>query len=131
MSAPNVTPTPWPPFRIGIISREDYDHARACVNFLAGVPAEKLDATLLERLLKVEAERDRLQARLNTNRCNRGHKTLPLTLWDCPECHNETRRQRDELLAALRGCVEHMEHSTRPGREAWEVATALLTKVSA
>lgn len=45
-------------------------------------------------------DRDRLQARLNTSRCNSGHDTLPLTLWDCPECHNETKRQLAELVEA-------------------------------
>lgn len=48
------------------------------------------------------AERDWLQARLDTNRCNRGHETLPLTLWDCPECHNETKRKLAELAEALK-----------------------------
>ncbi len=42
----------------------------------------------------------RLQARLEHNRCNSGHETLPLVLWDCPECHNETRRKLAELIEA-------------------------------
>lgn len=41
------------------------------------------------------------QAKLNHNRCHSGHETLPLVLWDCPECHNETRRARDAALIAL------------------------------
>ena len=31
-------------------------------------------------------ERDALQAKLDCDTCNSGHKTLPLTLWDCPVC---------------------------------------------
>ena len=37
------------------------------------------------------------QAKMNTNRCNKGHETLPLYLWDCPACHDETRAERDAL----------------------------------
>jgi hypothetical protein len=35
----------------------------------------------------------------NTTRCNKGHETLPLVLWDCPDCHEETKKQRDKFLA--------------------------------
>lgn len=58
--------------------------------------ADRIDAAMAELV----AERDRLQARLDTNRCNSGHETLPLTLWDCPECHNETKRKLAELIEA-------------------------------
>lgn len=47
------------------------------------------------------AERDSLQAKLDTNRCNSGHETLPLALWDCPECHNTTKRKLAELIEAV------------------------------
>lgn len=42
----------------------------------------------------------RLQAKLDTNRCNRGHETLPLVLWDCPECHGVTKAKLAELVEA-------------------------------
>lgn len=45
------------------------------------------------------------RAKLNTNRCNSGHETLPLVLWECPACHDETRKERD----ALRERVEDLE----------------------
>lgn len=32
------------------------------------------------------AEVDALRAKLNADTCNNGHKTRPLSLWDCPVC---------------------------------------------
>lgn len=31
-------------------------------------------------------------------KCNKGHVTLPLKLWDCPACTEELRREKAELL---------------------------------
>ncbi len=75
------------------------NHTRTASERLALLDARADVAALI-------AERDALQERLNTNRCNRGHETLPLTLWDCPECHNETRRERDALREALSEMTE-------------------------
>jgi hypothetical protein len=49
---------------------------------------------LLERLAQAEAK-------LQQTRCHRGHDTLPLTLWDCPACHDITRAERDALIRQL------------------------------
>jgi len=38
-------------------------------------------------------------------------------------------RQRDELTEALYACIEHMEHSTPQGREAWHNAVDLLARI--
>ncbi|HEY3434271.1 MAG TPA: hypothetical protein VGK41_01325 [Solirubrobacterales bacterium] len=50
-------------------------------------------------------ERDRLQTMLDTNRCNRGHETLPLALWDCPACHDETKRRLASLIAGSKAML--------------------------
>jgi hypothetical protein len=34
-----------------------------------------------------------------------------------------------DVVEALEGCIEHMEHSTPQGRQAWESATAALAKI--
>lgn len=51
-------------------------------------------------LTALRAEVARLNDKLNCNKCNKGHETLPLYLWDCPKCHAETKaevaRLRDE-----------------------------------
>jgi hypothetical protein len=64
------------------------------------------DGVSLEARLR--AQLAEAQQRLNNDRCNRGHKTLPLILWDCPACHEETRaklaaaeKERDEARSAL------------------------------
>ena len=64
---------------------------------------ERASALVEARILlaDVVAERDQLKARLETTRCNSGHDTLPLTLWDCPECHNETRAKLQALMLAI------------------------------
>jgi len=46
--------------------------------------------TLQERL-------DIAEAKLAHNKCNAGHETLPLVLWDCPECTQILREERDDL----------------------------------
>lgn len=46
----------------------------------------------------------RLRGMLETNRCGRGHVTLPLVLWDCPECHEITRLRLVNLIAADDEC---------------------------
>ncbi len=65
------------------------------------VPQDGESFTLLrKRLSEAEAERDRLQAKLDCNKCNAGHETLPLALWDCPECvrlkMDALAKERDE-----------------------------------
>jgi len=35
--------------------------------------------------------------KLNINKCNAGHETLPLYLWDCPRCHEETKKENERL----------------------------------
>lgn len=79
---------------------------------------------LLYLLIALDAawkERDALQKRLDTNRCNSGHLTLPLTLWDCPECHNLTRAERDALHAELtkqeEWCAVHHSDKAATSRE--------------
>lgn len=59
------------------------------------------------------AARDELQAKLNHNRCHNGHETLPLVLWDCPECHQRTR---DKLAEATKS-LEHIVTLTFSLRE--------------
>lgn len=51
---------------------------------------------------KARAEVERLTKRLNKNRCNSGHETLPVYLWDCPVCVQE---KLDKLKAEGRGEV--------------------------
>jgi hypothetical protein len=34
-----------------------------------------------------------------------------------------------DVVEALEGCIEHMEHSTPQGRQAWESARAALAKI--
>jgi len=48
-----------------------------------------------------DAEIARLTEKLNANKCNRGHETLPLVLWDCPACTEEIRREIQRLRIAL------------------------------
>jgi hypothetical protein len=92
VSAPNVTPRPWPPFRIGIISREDYEHARVCVNWLAGVPTERMQGSLIADLLTVDAENDDLKEKLLD-------REVGLTAQ--ADQIKALTAQRDELVAAL------------------------------
>lgn len=55
---------------------------------------------------ELAADRDRLQAKLDTNRCGRGHETLPLVLWDCPECHQQTKDRLTALIAASEAALK-------------------------
>lgn len=38
-----------------------------------------------------------LKEKLATNRCNSGHTTVPLPLWDCPVCTDLIRKENLEL----------------------------------
>ena len=39
-----------------------------------------------DQIAALTAEVERLTAKLESDECNAGHKTLPLKLWDCPAC---------------------------------------------
>ena len=59
---------------------------------------------------RVVAENKRLNDKLNCNRCNKGHITLPLILWDCPACHDETRAAlaaKDKRIAELEDDLQY------------------------
>lgn len=57
---------------------------------------------------KMAAEIQRLQAKLDLNECNSGHKTLPLTLWDCPACHDVTKAKLKTAEDLLRKRTERI-----------------------
>ena len=68
------------------------------------------------------ADRDRLKARLASNKCGHGHVTIPLALWDCPQCHEATRQglaravqDKQELEAALRAILFQVVQGAGPG----------------
>jgi len=54
---------------------------------------------------KAVAQRDEALARLELNRCNSGHETLPLKLWECPACvagvEEKLEAERDQALARV------------------------------
>jgi hypothetical protein len=54
-----------------------------------------------------------LQRRLEKNTCNSGHVTLPLILWDCPECHNQTRREREALSIRVQELTDRLLEVTK------------------
>ena len=62
------------------------------------------------------AEVSRLRALLEHNRCNSGHETLPLKLWDCPVCAEErvkearraALREAAEVVRTFRECTDHV-----------------------
>lgn len=55
-----------------------------------------------QEIERLQAEVERLNGKLNHNRCNAGHETLPLYLWDCPECTRLVREQAREAQEALK-----------------------------
>lgn len=46
-----------------------------------------------------------LEAKLNSNRCNSGHETLPLSLWVCPACCEEREGALKAEIERLRGVI--------------------------
>lgn len=58
-----------------------------------------------------EDELARCKEKLACNKCNRGHETLPLILWDCPACHDETKAH----TTALREALEAISHKAAIG----------------
>lgn len=59
-----------------------------------------------DAVVNLTLDRDRLQIKLDMNRCGRGHETLPLVLWDCPECHGETKRKLARLIEAAEAALK-------------------------
>ena len=55
------------------------------VMWASGVQIEDV-VWLLDQIAALTAEVERLTAKLESDECNAGHKTLPLKLWDCPAC---------------------------------------------
>ena len=49
----------------------------------------------------LQAQLAQAEAKLNHNRCNAGHETLPLVLWDCPECTRLIKQRVDQLQAEI------------------------------
>jgi hypothetical protein len=54
---------------------------------------------LWEAYQALEKENNHLLAQLDCSLCNSGHQTLPLRLWDCPEC---TRLKHEAEITALK-----------------------------
>ena len=59
---------------------------------------------------------------LNVPTCGRGHKSLPLALWDCPVCHENTKDRANTAEARLNKALERFFAS---GCNAAEVAEYL------
>lgn len=91
MSAPELTKEDIARTRLLISSLQLCDDKTCLTCVKDGRELAKFSDCLLATL-------DAAWTKLDKNVCNSGHVTLPLTLWDCPECHNETRRERDEAV---------------------------------
>lgn len=69
-------------------------------------------------LLKAEVERLRTRYEKPGQRCNSGHENvLPVSLWDCPTCTEQTRELLKEMVSQMEGfamlnceCWEDSEH---------------------
>jgi len=70
-------------------------------------------ALMQEREEGLQQQLQAAQEKLNQNRCNSGHETLPLVLWDCPECSRITReslRNENEMMrTSLFDCREQLQ----------------------
>jgi len=73
--------------KVRMLMRHDLDHEAVC-------------NMGRDRIVWLAGQVDALQAKLDHNRCNSGHETLPLVLWDCPECHQRTRDKLAKLVEA-------------------------------
>jgi len=59
-----------------------------------------------DAVVALTIDRDRLQAKLDTKLCGNGHdNVLPLELWDCPACHEETKRKLTRLIEAAEAAL--------------------------
>jgi hypothetical protein len=77
------------------------------------IAATELIADLRANRDKIAGENVRLQQRLDKNVCHSGHVTLPRTLWDCPECHNQTRLEREALRIRVQELTDRLFEVTR------------------
>ena len=59
-------------------------------------------------IAELQQETANLQARLDQNTCNSGHTTLPIILWDCPECVRIAKEKMQAEIAELRAVVDPM-----------------------
>ena len=95
-------------------SRKEVQHALDCSDGKCG-HHPRFDCDQCHPNKVLAAAYRTAEAKLNHNRCHSGHETLPLKLWDCPACHDETRRK---LAEAQKGCLtEGMKLSLNMIRE--------------
>ena len=79
---------------------------------------------------QLELELAEVMARIESPvRCHRGHEFYPLTLWDCPDCHDDTRKQRDALAKALDEVMEDYGCSGSISVESHVKAESILSEV--
>ena len=68
---------------------------------------------LLDALDEARDRAHRAQERLDCTRCNSGHETLPLKLWDCPECVRLRASKAVRDLEILQGQLDDALISAR------------------
>ncbi len=71
-------------------------HWKGAYEDLRRLCTEKLGPAGVKRVSEMMDERDAALKALEKNRCNSGHETLPLRLWECPACVDLIRQERDD-----------------------------------
>jgi hypothetical protein len=76
-----------------------------------------------------DAKVEELERKLSQNKCNSGHETLPIVLWDCPECvriRTEKLEQRIEgmkwygrVVFTREGIVREREYTSKDLAQAY------------
>lgn len=90
----------------GVIFMERLPHGNSFKTLVSEFP---LNGTDLEPIHVIEksaydravAEVERLRAKLSQNKCNSGHETLPLELWDCPACADKLHAENATLRSLV------------------------------
>jgi len=93
--------------------RERFQRKLTIVSMTHAQEGETCDCVMCTVAPKILTALDQLQRRLDTNVCNSGHVTLPLTLWDCPECHNQTRAEREALRVQVQELTNRLFELTQ------------------
>ena len=88
------------------------DNINAVIEHGRAHEERRLRTTLAEKereLAQARRERDELQAKLDQNRCNSGHETLPLKLWNCPACTEEREEKLKDQLTQAREALQEID----------------------
>jgi hypothetical protein len=85
------------------------------IDTFKGIKIQKIFIEMMHLVAEAIKLAEESEQQLDNNKCNSGHETLPLRLWNCPTCVAEEKEKPIDMILYCAECG--MQHIDKPDPE--------------